>query len=107
MEVKRERSEYETLIHCSEMKSLRSIPGCLIKDKIRNDFTRIILEVIPIMNKIENYRRKWKNHLESMDYDRMLKADLNIILEEKETEEGPETDELRAKQAYSFKPCLV
>lgn len=105
--MKRERSEYETLIHSSEMKFSRIMPGCLIKNKIRNDFTRIILEVIPIMNKVENYRRKWEDHLQSTDFDRMLKADLNIILEEKETEEGHETDELRSKQAYSFKPCLV
>lgn len=46
-------------------------------DKRRNDFIRRELEVMPISNKIENDRKKWKDHFEKMDYDHIPKAALN------------------------------
>lgn len=46
-------------------------------DKIRNDYKRRELEVMPISNKTENYRRNWKDILERMEYDSIPKATLN------------------------------
>lgn len=52
------------------MKFLRSVKGCPILDKIRNDCIRRELGVMLTLNKMENYRWKWKDHLEKMASDK-------------------------------------
>lgn len=52
---------------------LRCVKVLSIIDEIRNDHISRELEVLPY----KKYRRKGKNHLESLDCDRIPKATLN------------------------------
>lgn len=42
-----------------------------------------------VLNKIEIYRRNWKDNLKRMDFDRIPKAALNYNLTEKRNKEKP------------------
>lgn len=63
-------------IQFSELKFLRGVKQCYVMDKIRNDCIRKELELIPILNNIENYRRKQKDHLEMIHSDHIPEAAL-------------------------------
>ena len=64
----------EIAIQFSEMKFLRSVKGCSIMDKIRNEDIRKKLKIMPILVKIRKYRTQWKEHLERMDKNHIPKS---------------------------------
>jgi len=60
-------------IETSEMRFLRQVKGCTILDKIRSEAIREELEVLPLINKIKEYRIRWSQHLHRMSSDRIPK----------------------------------
>lgn len=55
------------------MKFLRAANGCYRDDRICNADVISELQIFSIKDKIVDYRQKWKNHLEQMPSNRLLK----------------------------------
>lgn len=53
-----------------EMKFLRRSAGYTLLDKKRNEVIQEELGVTPIIKKITEYRKKWRNHVDRMHEDR-------------------------------------
>jgi len=64
-------------IQAAEMKHLRSIKGCRIIDKIRNEDIRNELKTFSLCDKIQTYRSDWKDHIQRMPRTRFPRAALN------------------------------
>jgi hypothetical protein len=60
-------------IQAAEMKTLRCILGVNRLDKIRNTRIRDIIEVHPILRKIELGQLRWLGHMERMDQNRVAR----------------------------------
>lgn len=71
------RKEEERAIQTSEMRFLRSVKGCRIIDKIRNEDIRRELNSKPLLDAVTDYRIQWKEHVERMDEERIPRAALN------------------------------
>ncbi|KAJ4439494.1 hypothetical protein ANN_07618 [Periplaneta americana] len=64
-------------IQSAEMKFLRGVKGCTRLDRYRNDDIRNELNLLPIIDKIKEYRIRWSNHLRRMDKERIPKQVLD------------------------------
>jgi uncharacterized protein YydD (DUF2326 family) len=53
-------------IQATEMRYLRSVKGCTKLDHIKNKDIRKELDIDSTQYKIENYRKKWIEHLDRM-----------------------------------------
>jgi hypothetical protein len=53
------------------MECLRTIKGCTRSDQIRNEDIRNELGIPPLIEKIIEYRNKWKAHLQRKDHTRI------------------------------------
>jgi hypothetical protein len=60
-------------IKATEMRYLRSVKGCTKLDHIKNEHIRKKLDIDSTQYKIENYRKKWTEHLERMPDERIPK----------------------------------
>lgn len=58
-------------LQAAEMKFLRSVKGCTILDKIRNDKIREELMIFSLEEKIKNYRYQWAEHVNRMTPERI------------------------------------
>ena len=63
-------------IQAAEMKFLRSIKGCTILDKIRNEDIRRELKIFCVKDKIQEYRQDWLDHVQCMPRRRLPRAAL-------------------------------
>lgn len=63
----------ESSIQSAEMKFLRAVKGCTRRDHIRNDAIREELGVTPVLTQIHNYKKRWAEHLQRMDNNRLPK----------------------------------
>jgi hypothetical protein len=63
-------------ITTAEMRFLRSVKGCTILDKIRNEVTRKELGVFSINDRIRRYIQDWFEHVEKMEEGRVPKQAL-------------------------------
>ena len=63
-------------IEAAEMKLLRLLAGYTIYDHKTNDYTRRELQITGTLDKIDEYRRNWFQHLQRMPQNRIpLKSD--------------------------------
>jgi hypothetical protein len=60
-------------IQATEMSYLRSVKGCTTLDHIKNGNIRKELDIDSTQYKIENYRKKWIEHLDRMTDERTPK----------------------------------
>ena len=58
-------------IQAAEMRFLRKVKGCSRRDHIRNETIREELEIFNINERINDYKEKWKNHINRMDSTRI------------------------------------
>jgi hypothetical protein len=58
-------------IQTAEMKYLRTNKGCTTLDQIRNEDKRNELGISPLIEKIIEYRNKWKANLQRMEHTRI------------------------------------
>ena len=65
----------------AEMKFLRSIKGCTILDKIRNEDICRELKIFCIKDKIQKYRQDWLDHVQRMPRRRLPRAALYTVRE--------------------------
>ncbi|KAJ4445095.1 hypothetical protein ANN_06894 [Periplaneta americana] len=65
------------IIQSAEMKFLRGVKGCTRLNRYRNDDIRNELNLLPIIDKIKEYRIRWSNHLRRMDKERIPKQVLD------------------------------
>ena len=88
----------------NEMKFLRSIKGCTILDKIRNDDMHRELKIFCIKDKIQEYWRISWTTSNICHADAYWEPHYTILHEEKETVEGPESVGLTKKpeQVYGL-----
>ena len=56
------------------MKFLRSVKGCTILDKLRNDTIYQKLKIFCLSDKIKQYRQDWKRHVQHMPRGRLPRA---------------------------------
>lgn len=56
----------EKRIAVIEMRFLRSIAGYTLLDKKRNEDIRLELNIFNLIEKLTEYRNKWKQHVERM-----------------------------------------
>lgn len=63
----------EKRIEVIEMRFLRSIAGYTLLDKKRNEDIRLELNIFNLIEKLTEYRNKWKQHVERMTQDRIPK----------------------------------
>lgn len=66
-----------------KIKFVRSVQGCTILGKIRNEDITRELDIEPICNKIGEYRQNWTEHSSEMGNYRYPKAALNYIPKER------------------------
>ena len=52
-----------------EMKMLRGMSECTLKDRIRNDHIRERVGVAPISEKMRDYRLRWYEHVQRRELD--------------------------------------
>jgi hypothetical protein len=52
---------------------LRAVKGCTRHDRLRNEDIRDELGIEPLRDKLNNYRKNGKTHLESMTEERITK----------------------------------
>ena len=64
-------------IQATEMRHLRPIKGCTILDKIRNEDIRKELKIFNLCDRIQEYRTKWKDHVQRMPETRFPRAALD------------------------------
>ncbi|KAJ4434311.1 hypothetical protein ANN_22866 [Periplaneta americana] len=67
------KKNYINRIQSAEMKFLIGVKGCTRLDRYRNDDIRNELNLLPIIDKIKEYRIRWSNHLRRMDKERIPK----------------------------------
>lgn len=60
-------------IQATEMKFLRSVKGCTRMDRLHNESIRNELEIFSIVDKLEEHKYQWKEHLDRMDNTRLPK----------------------------------
>jgi len=53
------------------MKLLRPLAGCTLYEQKKNDYVRRELQITGILDKIDEYRRKWFPHLQRMPQNRI------------------------------------
>jgi len=58
-------------IEAAEMKLLRPLAGYTLYDHKTNDYVRRELQITGILDKIDEYRRKWFLHLQRMQQNRI------------------------------------
>lgn len=63
----------EHWIQATEMKFLKSIKGCTLRDQIRNKQIREELKIFSINDRIKENREVWKEHLNRMKDSRIPK----------------------------------
>lgn len=63
----------ESRIQATEMRFLRQVKGCTRQDHIRNTDIRTELNIYSICDRINDYKQKWKEHLERMSDTRIPK----------------------------------
>lgn len=54
-------------IQAAEMRFLRRVKGCTRLDRIRNDDVRNALNIYNLNHRIDDYKRKWREHIDRMD----------------------------------------
>ena len=59
-------------IEAAEMKLLRPLAGFTLYDHKANDYIRRELQITGILDKIDEYRRNWFQHLQRMPQNRIL-----------------------------------
>lgn len=64
-------------IQSSEMKFLRAVKGCTRLEHIRNESIREELEIKSIIQQVCDYKKRWIDHLQRMDYGRFPKLAWN------------------------------
>ncbi|XP_075214212.1 uncharacterized protein LOC142320395 [Lycorma delicatula] len=57
------RSWDESRIQAAETRFLRAVKGCTRVDRIRNEEIRRQLSVMPLLGKLKEYRKWWRDHL--------------------------------------------
>jgi hypothetical protein len=67
------RKQDKTGLTTSEMKFLRKTAGYTLMDHKQNEEIIQELRVAPIINKIQNYKTKWMQHVSRMDDQRYPK----------------------------------
>lgn len=67
----------EKTIEAAEMRFLRSVAGCTLLDKRKSEDIRNELNIFKLMDKIEQYRNNWKEHVQSMKPGRIPKIILD------------------------------
>jgi hypothetical protein len=65
------RAEDKRRIETSEMRFLRSVLGVSPRDKIRSEDARKQLNTERMVEEIQEYQRKWHNHVERMPPERL------------------------------------
>jgi hypothetical protein len=55
-------------IQAAEMKCLRTVKGCTRLDQVRNENIINDLGIFPLIEKIIEYRNKWKAHMQRMEH---------------------------------------
>ena len=56
-----------------EMRVLRKIKGCTLRDRIRNDNIRESCQITPITEWVASRRQEWNEHVSRMEDDRSVK----------------------------------
>ncbi|KAK9877518.1 hypothetical protein WA026_018626 [Henosepilachna vigintioctopunctata] len=64
-------------IQAAEMRYLRSVKGCTLLDRIRNDDIRRELKIFNLCDRIREYRNCWQDHVQRMTDARLPKAAFN------------------------------
>jgi hypothetical protein len=59
------------IIEAAEMKLLQPLAGYTLYDHKTNDYTRRELQITDILDKIDEYRRNWSQHLQRMPQNRI------------------------------------
>jgi hypothetical protein len=78
------RKQDKTRLTTSEMKFLRKTAGYILMDHKQNEEITQELQVAPIINKIQNYKTKWIQHVSITDDQRYPKRKCcNTNLEER------------------------
>jgi hypothetical protein len=65
------RAEDKRRIETSEMGFLRSVLGVSLRDKIRSENARKQLNTERMVEEIQEYQKKWHNHVERMPLERL------------------------------------
>jgi hypothetical protein len=71
------------------LRYLRSVKGCTKLDHIKNEDIRKELDIDSTQYKIENYRKKWIEHLDKMPDERVTKQILKYKPEGRRDQERP------------------
>ena len=101
LEVKFIKKSDETDIQSSEMEFLRSVKGCSIMDKIRNEDIIKELKFIPIFVKIRNLEQTFGTF--GTNGQKSLSKNSQEVQAQGEKEQR-KADKLRLEEAYSFQP---
>ena len=67
----------ERTIEAAEMRFLRSVAGCKLLDKRKSEDIRNELNIFKLMDKIEQYRNDWREHVQRMKEERIPKIILD------------------------------
>lgn len=67
----------ESRVQAAEMRFLRRTKGCDRRDHIRNDDIRAELGIYSLLEKVTQYRKQWKDHVERMPAERLPLQILN------------------------------
>ena len=65
------KTKYDNLIQTSEMRFLRSVKGYTLEDRQRNEDIRKELNIFSLPGRIQENKRKWKEHVSRMSPDRI------------------------------------
>lgn len=60
-------------MQAAEMRFLLAVNGCTLLDMRPNTDIREELQIFSIEERVIDYKRQWKGHVERMEYQRLLK----------------------------------
>jgi hypothetical protein len=75
VDLKRNKSR----IQSAEMRFLRRVKGCTLRDQIRNDDIRRELDIFSLNRKIEDNKRNWIDHVYRMPDSRIVKQAIDYM----------------------------
>lgn len=77
IETRADTNKTKCMLRTAEMKTLRSIAGKTIRDRVRNTTIREICKVEDVIRWGRKRRRYWRDHVERMDTERIAKIVLS------------------------------
>ena len=72
-------SRTHSRLQAAEMRFLRTIQGVTRKDRLKNETIRNNVGIYNLNEKIKEYRKEWKEHIERMGDERIPKQVLRYI----------------------------